>query len=140
MQISLQERFLVIVLRCIAAVVLLAFGAALLPTSWMKSTHHWLGLGAFPELPIMEYLTRSIALLYGFHGALCALVSLDVRRLRPVAVFIGWMNLLFGLGMTAIDLFAGMPWFWTALEGPPIAFGGALVIYLSRSVPDPRAV
>ncbi|ANM31938.1 hypothetical protein ABI59_23790 [Acidobacteria bacterium Mor1] len=136
MEVSREERFLVFVLRCIAAIVTLAFGAALLPTEWMKSSHAWLGLGTFPDTTIMQYLTRSIALLYGFHGALCGLVSFQVRRLRPVVIFIGWMNTFFGLGMLAIDLFAGMPWYWTWFEGPPIAVGGVLVIYLTRFVPD----
>lgn len=132
-----RARLLVLLLRVAGVIVVTAFGAMFLPTSWMAATHAWLGLGRFPEAPVVEYLTRSIAALYGFHGVLMLLVSSDLVRLRPVAVYLGWMNILFGSLVTIIDLEAGLPWWWTAGEGPPIAAFGVIILWLLRTgVPE----
>jgi hypothetical protein len=42
------------------------------------------------------------------------------------------MDIVFGLMMVAIDLHAGMPIVWTALEGPPLVGVGVLLLYLRR--------
>lgn len=131
-----QEQFLVWLLRFTGCVILFAFLAMFLPTEWMRVAHEeLLGLGPFPASPLVEYLTRSIAMLYGFHGVLVLVAATDVRRFRPIVLLCGWMNILFGSGMLLIDLKTGMPWFWTFGEGPPIALVGALILYLSRAVP-----
>lgn len=131
-----RELWLIRLLRLSGTVLLLAFLAALMPASTMRAVHEqWLGLGTFPASPLVDYLTRSISLLYGFHGALVWLVSTDVRRLRPVVVYLGWMNVAFGAGMLAIDLAAGLPWWWTWAEGPPILAIGVVLLVLVRAVP-----
>ncbi len=136
MEPSRHERFLVYMLRIIAGVLLLAFATVFLPTPWMAATHRWLGLGDFPASPLVEYLTRSASLLYGFHGVLVAVTSTNVRRLRPMVLYIGWMNITFGIAMTGVDLYAGLPLMWTLGEGPPILGGGVLILYLVRHVPN----
>lgn len=131
-----RERWLVILLRLSGSVLLLAFLAAWMPTQTMRTVHEdVLGLGPFPATPLVDYLTRSISLLYGFHGALVWVTSCDVRRLRPVVVYLGWMNVAFGAGMLAIDLGAGLPPYWTWGEGPPILGLGMLLLVLVRGVP-----
>jgi hypothetical protein len=115
-----------------------AFLAMLLPTDWMASTHEWIGLGAFPRSAVVEYLTRSIAALYGFHGVLLFLIARDVVRYVSIVRFAGVMNVLFGSMITAIDLHAGMPTLWTLFEGPPIVGMGAAILYLSQSIPSER--
>jgi len=133
---SLGERLLVWLLRFEAAVLLLAFPTMLLPVSWMAATHRWLGLGEFPATPLVDYLCRSIAALYGFHGVLVWIVSTDVRRYRALVSYLAIMGLLFGVAILAVDLHAGMPWHWALFEGPPI-FASAIVIgLLLRSVPS----
>jgi hypothetical protein len=122
-------RMLVVLLRIAGVVTLAAFPAMLLPVDWMASTHATLGLGELPRLPVVDYLARSIAALYGFHGVLVLLVSTDPIRYRPIVWFIAGMNITFGLMLVAIDLHAGLPVYWTALEGPPItAFGIAIAL------------
>jgi hypothetical protein len=49
-------------------------------------------------------------------------------------LYLGAMNVLFGICVVFIDLHAGMPLFWTLGEGPPIIAFGAIVLYLSRSL------
>jgi hypothetical protein len=39
-----------------------------------------------------------------------------------------------GLVFMGVDLAAGMPWWWTAFEGPPAAPFGALVYFVARPV------
>ncbi len=132
---STTERIVVLLLRLAALLVFPAFGAVFLPTSWMARVHESLGLGAFPASSLVEYLTRSIALLYGFHGVLLWVVSTDVRRFRPLVVYLATMDVVFGAGVLTIDLKAGMPGQWTALEGPPLIGFGLLLFALLRRVP-----
>jgi hypothetical protein len=131
MNMTARERLLVVVLRVSAAGLMLAFLAVLLPVDWMAATHPRLGLGEFPRTPIVDYLTRSIAALYGFHGVFVWLVSLDPVRYRLFVWFAAIMNILFGAMMIAIDLHADMPALWTALEGPSIIVMGMAIAALA---------
>jgi hypothetical protein len=128
----MQRRLLIILLRLAGVVTITAFLAMLLPTEWMVTAHRWLGLGELPRMPIIEYLTRSVAALYGFHGVLLLLVSRDPERHRPIVRYLGVMNVVFGVLIMLIDVHAGLPTFWTLLEGPPIIGLGSAVLYLSR--------
>ena len=100
----------------------------------MAATHQWLGLGEFPRVAVVDYLTRSVAALYGFHGVLLLLVSRNPAQHRSIVWYIGLMNVFFGLLLVLIDLHACMPAFWTLAEGPPVVAFGVLVLYLSRSL------
>ncbi len=112
-------------------VTIAAFPAMLLPTDWMDATHRWLG-SAICRAPVVEYLTRSIAALYGFHGVLLLVVARDPVRHRPIVRYLGVMNIVFGVLLILIDVHAGLPTIWTLAEGPPIVAMGAVVLYLSR--------
>lgn len=127
-----QRRLLVILLRLMGGVTVLAFPAMIMPTSWMVITHEWLGLGAFPETPVVDYLARSIAALYGFYGVLLFVISSDPGRYRRIVRYVGVMFLLFGVFVSVIDLHAGMPLVWTLMEGPPVVAFGVVVLYLSK--------
>jgi hypothetical protein len=131
-------RLLIFFLRLGGVITTAAFLAIFLPVEWMADAHEWLGLGEFPRAPVVDYLARSIAVLYGFHGVLLFVVSSNVVRFRPIVLYIGTMNLLFGVFMTGIDLYAGMPSWWTLAEGPPIAGFGVAILYLARSLPELR--
>jgi len=133
MKMTARERLLVVVLRISGAGLMLAFLAVLLPVEWMAATHPRLGLGEFPRTPIVDYLTRSIAALYGFHGVFVWIVSIDPVRYRVFVWFAAVMNILFGAMMVGIDLHAGMPAVWTAIEGPSIiAMGVAIAALATR--------
>ena len=120
-------RLLMLLLRASGAGLMLAFAAVLLPVDWMAAAHPWLGLGPFPRTPIVDYLARSIAALYGFHGVFVWLVSRDPVRYRTFVWFAAVMNVVFGVMMLAIDLHAGMPAIWTAIEGPAIVAMGVAI-------------
>jgi hypothetical protein len=133
-------RLLVFLLRLAGTVTMTAFLAMFLPVEWMVSTPRWLGLGEFPRTPVVDYLARSAAALYGFHGALLLLISRDPIKHLTIVRFVACMNVLFGVMIIAIDLHAGMPLVWTLLEGPPIiAFGLALwgqILFFAGSSSD----
>ncbi len=132
-----RTKVLVFLLRLAGVATLLAFGAIFLPTSWMRATHEWLGLGAFPEAAVTQYLTRSIAALYAMHGGLLLTVSFHVERCRPVIAYLGWANICFGALMVGVDLKAGLPLYWTLAEGPPVAAMGAALLWFNRPGADP---
>ena len=132
---SFQERLLIFLLRFQAILLLLAFGAVLLPTRWMAATHEWLGLGTFPEAPLTEYLTRSASLLYGIHGGLLLVLTRSVRRYHAPLKYLILMGFVFGFTMTVIDGRAPMPLYWTLGEGPLILAFSVLLLYLLRFVP-----
>jgi hypothetical protein len=122
-----RKRLLAALLRLEGAVTALGFFAVFLPVDWMASTHRFLGLGEFPRTPIVDYLTRSIAALYGFHGGLLLIVAGDPYRYKRIVQYLALVNVGFGLTVLAIDLRAGMPALWTLGEGPPMIGLGILV-------------
>jgi hypothetical protein len=128
------ERMLVLFLRLFGGVTSFAIVAVLLPTDWMAATHAWLGLGAMPRAPLTEYLTRSIAGLYGIHGGAILLASADIRRFGPLVTYLAVADGLFGVALIAIDVFAGLPWYWTALEGPSVMVTGVIILALQWKI------
>jgi hypothetical protein len=126
------QRVLVLVLRFLGTLDLLAVAAVFLPLEWMARIHDWLGLGVLPEQPIISYLTRSASALYALHGAMILFVSTDVPRYAPLIKFLAIAALIHGVILYLIDLIAGMPGYWIALEGPIVAATGAIVLMVQR--------
>jgi hypothetical protein len=132
------DKVLVILFRYLLGIgSLFALVPVLMPMSWMAAAHRWLGLGEMPTGPIVEYLARSLSAFYALVGALCVAMASDLDRYRPLVRFFGVCLALLGIVFTGVDLAAGMPWWWTALEGPGAVPVGALVYYLARPVPKP---
>jgi hypothetical protein len=133
-----RARLLEALLRLAGCVTATAFFAVLLPPEWMAASHAWLGLGEFPRAPVVDYLARSAAALYGFHGLLVLLVSTDPVRHRTFVSFVAFVNITFGVMLLAIDLYAGMPWWWTAGEGPLVIAFGAVIALLNAAPAETR--
>ena len=130
---SSRLAYLTLLLRLGGVLTGSAFVAMIMPTEWMASTHERLGLGVFPRTPVVEYLARSIAALYGFHGILLFVVAHDPVRLRPVVIYLGCTNIILGAMLLAIDIEAGLPAWWTAAEGPSVIVVGILILLLTRN-------
>ncbi len=127
------DRSLPWLLRFVGGIELCAIPFVLFPMSWMAEVHaSLLGLGPMPQAPIVDYLTRSLSMLYAVHGAVVFRLSFDVVRYRSLVGFLGWLHAVLGVAILAIDLSAGLPWWWVMGEGPGIAAGGALVLLLNR--------
>ena len=126
------DKALVILLRLVGVPALFALVAVFMPSSWMAVTHRWLGLGEMPTGPVVEYLARSLSAFYAIMGVLCLVLAADLERYRPLVRFLGVAFALLSLVLLGVDLAAGMPWWWTASEGPGGVVFGALLFVLAR--------
>lgn len=124
-----KDRLLVLALRVGGVASLLSLPTVFLPNPWMEATHARLGLGPLAVTPVFEYLARSVSFFYAFYGGLLILASCDVRRLAPLVTYLAAGTLALGASAVAIDLHAGLPWWWVAGEGVATApFGAALFL------------
>ena len=128
------EGYLSLLLRLEAVVLLGALAAALMPTPWMASAHTWLGLGTMPQTPLVEYLTRSLSLLYASWVPVLWLTAGDVRHYRTLIEVMAWTRLVLGLALLVLDIVVGMPWLWLLAEGPSIMALSLLIVALARRV------
>jgi hypothetical protein len=126
------DRVLVFLLRFVGVGALFALVAVFMPVSWMAATHRWLGLGEMPTGPVVEYLARSLSAFYALAGALCVVLAADLERYRPLVRLLGIAFALGSLVLLGVDLAAGMPWWWTASEGPCGVVFGAVLFVLAR--------
>lgn len=129
-----SQRALQLLLRGLGAFDLLAFGAMLMPEGWMAATHTWLSMGEFPRAAVVDYLARSASLMYAQHGAVFLFLSSDVVRYRPLIRFMAFIAMVSGGIMLVIDLRAGIPMFWTIIEGPGYIVLASTVLLLCRKV------
>jgi hypothetical protein len=106
------ERLLKLLLRAAGAVCGLAIVAFFMPRSWMAACHEWLGLGAFPEAPIAEYLARLTSGLYAFYGVLLWLLATDVRRFARVITYQAVVVMVLAAAGLPLGALGGMPWPW----------------------------
>jgi hypothetical protein len=132
-----SDKALVLLLRIVGVPALFALVAVVMPTSWMAATHRWLGLGEMPTGPVVEYLARSLSAFYAVVGALCLVVAADLERYRPLVRFLGLAFALMSVVLLGVDLAAGMPWWWSASEGPGGVVFGALLFVLARPAHRP---
>jgi hypothetical protein len=131
MAMTTSNKALVILLRIVGVGSLFALVAVFMPLSWMVATHRWLGLGNMPTGPVVEYLARSLSAFYAIMGAVCLMVAADLERYRPLVRFLGVAIALMSLALLGVDLAAGMPWWWSASEGPGGVVFGALLFILA---------
>jgi hypothetical protein len=129
-----SDKVLVLLLRILGVGSLFAPVAVFMPSSWMAATHRWLGLGEMPTGPVVEYLARSLSAFYALVGAVCLVLASDLERYRPLVRFLGAAFALMGLAALGVDLAAGMPWWWTASEGPGAVVFGVVMFFLGRAV------
>ncbi|OYW16893.1 MAG: hypothetical protein B7Z55_13635 [Planctomycetales bacterium 12-60-4] len=116
----------------IGTIDLLAFVAMLLPASCLATAHAWLQIGPFPEAAVAIYLTRTASMLYGLCGILLLFLSSDVGRYAPAIRFIARIGVAAGGVLIGIDVVSGMPWWWTAVEGPSCSAVWGLVWMAGR--------
>jgi hypothetical protein len=137
------DRLLLLLLRFNAAILLCAAPCALLPFAWMDAVHRdWLGLGPLPDAVITRYMARSLSLVYAMHGVVILAVTLNWNRYRPLVPVLACLHIAFGCAMLAVDLSAGVPWWWALGEGPSLAAFGVvkLLLYRRASRGEPGAL
>lgn len=125
-----SDRLLAILLRVFGGVDLLAVLAVFMPSAWMHEWHSRLGLGEFPDAPIVDYLARSTSALYALHGAMLVFISFDVQGYRRLITFLAIATIIHGMVLLGVDLSAGLPTWWTWLEGPSFSTTGVVVLWI----------
>jgi hypothetical protein len=129
------RRLLAWVLRITGAVMLCALVFVFCPFGWMQAIHGRLGMSELAYTPLLSYLIRTLSALYATMGALCLFISRDVDRYRPLILFLAWIGILTGVGVTILDAVLHLPLFWTATEGPFTAALGLILIALTAKIP-----
>jgi hypothetical protein len=129
---SNRQKLTAWLLRAAGAVEILAFGAVIMPRSWMETSHAWLGLGVMPDGPIIMFMIRQASYFYGAHGVLLWLLATDVERFRPLVRFTGVTFLLAAPVFFVIDYTAKMPVFWTLTDTLGCLFLGVALLWLTR--------
>ncbi len=129
-----EERLFRLLLRIVGSAALLAIPFVFVPYAWMNAIHDGLGMGKLPDAPVVGYLARSASAFYAILGGLLWVLSCDLRRHRPVLVYLGAAILLFGLVIFAVDFLEGMPRWWALGEGSfNTFFGIVLLVFSCRS-------
>ena len=118
------------VLRLVGLTEIFAFGAAVMPRTWMEDAHRSLGLGELPDSPVVNFIIRQTSFTYGLHGLALWLISWDVVRYRPLVILTGFGYLLAGPAFFAIDYTSGMPWWWIVGDGGACLLIGAVILWL----------
>ncbi|HAK96306.1 MAG TPA: hypothetical protein DCM87_15265 [Planctomycetes bacterium] len=129
-----SARILKVLMIVAALSMLAALAPVFFPFAWMQAIHEALGLGALPELPIVEYMARSLSAFYACYGALVLYLAFDVARYASLIRFLGALGLLFGAVMVWVDIASGLPPYWALGEGPFILVLGAALYVLAGKV------
>ncbi|HIC57228.1 MAG TPA: hypothetical protein EYO94_07500 [Acidobacteria bacterium] len=130
------DRLLQLFLRIGGTSMLLALVFVVAPRAWMEEIHTALGLGVFPDTPIVWYLARSTSAFYAMMGGLYWLASFDMGRQRLLLLFLGWWTVVLGVMLCGIDLWVGLPLSWTLSEGPVVILMGLALLYLISRTAD----
>ena len=127
-----RNSFLTLYLRLVGTVAGLAAICAVMPLRWMDAIHRAIGMGALPDLPIVEYLARSTSALYALMGALFWMLSFDLVRYHLLVRRLGMAIIALGILLLGVDITAGMPWFLQAIEGPANIVLGSVILWAAR--------
>ena len=125
----MKKKALIVILRLSGLLLITAFIAAFLPYETMARIHEQIGLGDFPNLPILNYLARSVSLFYGIHGVIVLYISLDIMKYLKFLKLLCYLGFVFGIVLFGVDMNAPMPESWTFSEGPLIVSLN-LVVYI----------
>ena len=128
------ERSLSRLLTFVGALELLAVPTVFLPFAWMDYVHGYLGLGKLPDVPIVVYLTRSLSILYSFHGVVTLCLARDVVRYQSLIRVFASCAIGMGIGLLIVDLLAGLPLWWALSEGVFAVGFGSLACWLQAKM------
>ena len=107
-----------------------AFFAVIMPYDMMAKIHQQLGLGPLPQVPILDYLARSVSLFYTMHGVIILYISFNLLKYLQFLKLLCYMSFGFGIALFFIDMNAPMPSYWANGEGPFIILLNLLVYIL----------
>ncbi len=121
-------------LRITGATEILAFISVVMPRAWMESSHMWLGMGAMPDGPLIDFMIRQASYVYGMHGVSLWIIASNVKRFRSLVTFNGVAFLLAGPVFFLIDYTSGMPMWWTVSDSSFCFLFGVALLWLNRCI------
>ena len=124
------EISLKVFLRIAGAICVVALVPAIMPRAWIVACHAWLGLGAFPQEPIAEYLARSTSGLCAFYGGLLWVLSGDVRRYAPIITYQAVAIMFLAIVGNVLSVRCGMPVWWAASDAAGASTIGVVSLVL----------
>ncbi len=130
-----RDRWLIGMLRLISVTTFVAIVVVFFPRSWIVECHRMIGLGEFPEDPVVGYLARSTSLWYAIFGLFTWFVSCDVQKYALLIRCLGWTMVIQGLIYLGIDAAEGLPSWWIISEGPCCSALGISVLVLGSRGP-----
>ena len=100
----------------------------------MARIHHQIGLGNLPQLPIVDYLARSVSFFYGIHGVIVLYISFNLMRYLQFLKLLCYLGFVFGITLFIIDMTAPMPPYWAFGEGPFVMSLNMVVYILVKMI------
>ncbi len=132
------ERCLVVLLRLGGLVCAIALLAVVMPRAWHASIYAWLGLGTFPDAPIVEYLARGVSGVCGIYGVLLIWLARDVRRYASLIAMQAVLLMGVSLAATMALIDSGMPGWWLYGDAGAVWAFQTMVLLLLRQSQRPR--
>ena len=133
-EVNMIEKVLIIILRVSGLLLITAFIFLFVPYEIMAQIHKQIGLGHFPQIPILAYLARSVSLFYAIHGAIILFISFDINKYSQILKLLCYLGILFGICLFFIDLNAPMPSYWTYGEGPLAVILSLIILVLISKI------
>lgn len=133
------ERILSGVLRVAGGLMLLAAVAAFLPHEIMDIANRWLLAEELPRARVVDYLARSVSLLYAAQGAITLYLSYHVKQYAALLRVQARVAITLGMAMLLLDVRLGMPLYWVLLEGPWITLLGVVTLWLTHTLHQERS-
>jgi hypothetical protein len=99
----MKKKTLIIILRLSGLMLVTAFVAVFLPYETMAKIHQQIGLGSMPQLPILDYLARSVSFFYGIHGVIVLYISFNLMRYLQFLKLLCYLGFVFGIALFIID-------------------------------------
>ncbi len=130
---STREDWLRWGLYFIGGTALLALVPVIVPMPWLIRSAKLMNL-ELDAAPLTNYLARQLSLWYALFGGLLLFLARDIQRYRPLLHALGYLLFCFGATLLAIDYTAGMPLWWTVIEGPRVMVASAILIWLAKEV------
>lgn len=128
-----QNRILVWLLRAIGTLDFAAIQFVFAPRDWLAGIHQWLGLGDFPQHPIVGYLARSTSIWYAIYGLLLWFVSFDVQKYALLIRVLAATLVIQGLIIASVGAAEGLPIFWIMSEGTVCSTMGLALLWVQHA-------
>lgn len=129
-----KQKTITLLLRIAGTIEILAFISVFMPRSWMVAGHTFLGLGEFPDGPLIDFMIRQSSYVYGIQGVLMWILSFDPKRFLPIIMYIGISFTIAGPIFLWINTTSALPFYITLMDSGSVFCFGIILLWLSISI------